>query len=87
MSYQPEDLVSVKVPISRQWFLAFVVESHDQHYMVETLFPVGGQTRWRVGTTQVKKPTSFDRSPPKPSKSLQREINRFKNKIINNTKE
>jgi hypothetical protein len=82
--FQPDDFVSVRLPISSQWFLAWVIERHETFYIVETAFPVADQIRWRIGLSQIRKPSRIERPPPKPSPSLQKELNKFKKSINSN---
>ena len=81
MQFKPEDFVRVRVPISRQWFHAHVIEANEDHYIVETVFPVGAETTWRIGKHQIKKGPELRTVPPKPSKSLQDQLARFKRKL------
>ena len=80
MKFKPDDFVRVRVPVSRQWFHAHVLEANDDHYIVETMFPVKAQTTWRISPHQIKEGPEYRTEPPKPSKSLQTQLARFKQK-------
>ena len=83
MDFKPEDFVRVRVPVSNQWFHAFVLEANEDHYVVETMFPIVNQTTWRIAKHQIKEGPEYLTEPPKPSKSLQSQLEKFKSKYSN----
>ena len=81
--FEVNDFVRVRVPVSLQWFHAYVLEVNEDHFVVETMFPIHGETTWRISKHNIKACPKIRNEPPKPSKSLQDQLMRFKRKLNN----
>ena len=78
-AFEAGDLCKVKLDedISFQWFHALIVEHRGSIVVVDTCFPVGGQTRWVVKPDQIRSRRPIRDTKMQGSPSLQRELKKI----------
>tara|TARA_R100000655_G_scaffold797_2_gene3304 strand:+ start:7955 stop:8236 length:282 start_codon:yes stop_codon:yes gene_type:complete len=74
MKVKPGDTIKIKIPISKQWFIAHAIGVSGTTIKARTLFKYKGQDTWIVDAQNVIKQFQQNDTAMKESPSLQREI-------------